>query len=213
VKKLAKAAKGQMLVILGPDGSGKSTLAKEIVKLGNSNDRFSDVEVFHFRPFRGASLGSVVSGGSRIVNGGRPYVAPPRSLAGSLIKIFYYMFEFIFGYVINVRPLLNMNKLVIFDRYFLDFGLDPKRFRIKLPSRMVFFLNWFIPQPDMYLFLVGDAGVLAERKGELSLEETALLTQRYACVGARYGLIIDTTDTTLAETVKKIAEPLTFNLS
>jgi len=203
--------KGKMLAILGPDGSGKTTISNELTRLVHENVFFCGVETFHFRTFRGSSLGSVMSDGSGVISGGRPYGAQPRSSLGSAIKLLYYLFEYNIGYLKNIRPLIRENKLVIFDRYFLDFALDPSRARIRLPKGIITFLNKFIPQPDLYVFLVGDPMQLAKRKGELTTEETSALIQGYTCAGKKLGLVLDTMSGTPSEMAEKIFIYLTFN--
>jgi hypothetical protein len=59
----------------------------------------------------------------------------------------------------------------IFDRYAYDIMLDPKRFRIKLPSWIIRLVMECMPRPDLILCLGADAAAIHQRKPELPLEE------------------------------------------
>lgn len=209
---LIRPKQGKVLVMLGPDGSGKSSISEELIELNHASN-FSGVEIFHFRPFRNPSIGSLVTSGKGVVAGGRPYVSKPRSLFGSFIKLLYYVIEYNYGYFVNIYPLLHQNKLVIFDRHFLDLGLDPERARMKLPDGLVEFFNKFIPQPDLFVFLVGDAQILSSRKDELTIEETETLLGRYSGVAERLGVKFDTTNTPPSKTAERILAVLLHNSS
>jgi thymidylate kinase len=61
---------------------------------------------------------------------------------------------------------------LIFDRYFYDLLVDPKRFRYRGPSWLIRCIGRAIPKPDLVILLNTSPGVLQARKQELSYEES-----------------------------------------
>ena len=68
--------------------------------------------------------------------------------------------------------LKNRNvSVLIFDRYFYDYIIDPVRCRIDLPKRLLEWWRLIIPEPDLVLCLGADPGIIHVRKPELPLDE------------------------------------------
>jgi hypothetical protein len=61
--------------------------------------------------------------------------------------------------------------LVVFERYYYDFLVDTRRFRLAIPSWLPVFFLPFVPKGDILFVLSGPAEVLYERKQEIPLEE------------------------------------------
>ena len=59
----------------------------------------------------------------------------------------------------------------MFDRYYYDYLIDPKRGKIKLPRWLLKLGQFFIPEPDMILCLGTNAESIHRRKPELTLIE------------------------------------------
>ena len=83
--------------------------------------------------------------------------------------------------------------MVIFDRYFLDLLIDPKRARIKGFENLLKFFYRLIPQPDISIFLVGDGDEVNARKPELGVQEINELCELYSFYSVTFGDLIDTT--------------------
>jgi thymidylate kinase len=77
------------------------------------------------------------------------------------------------GYVVKVRPQLAQGKLILFDRYFPDCLIDPKRYR--LPAScvgMAGVVAKLLPKPDLSVVLDAPATVLQQRKCEVTPAES-----------------------------------------
>ena len=161
---------GLFVAVLGPDGSGKSTL---IEQLGEKiMGAFRRKAVFHFAPrlFRRQRDGSPVT---------NPHGKLPRTWFGSLLKLLYYWLDYTLGYWLKIRPLLVRSTLVLFDRYYDDLLIDPRRYRYGGPMWAIRLLRWLIPRPDIFLVLDVPKERLLERKQEVSPEELERQVRAY----------------------------------
>lgn len=153
---------GLFVVVLGPDGAGKSTLIEHLKT--NLARAFRRTNCFHLMPSllrRRNDSGPVTA----------PHGKPPRSKLVSLLKLVYYFLDYAFGYWVKVRPKLVKSTLVLFDRYYDDLLVDPKRYRYGGPMWLVKWLQRLIPQPDLYFVLDVPVEKLRERKQEVEPEE------------------------------------------
>jgi len=121
---------GAFVAVLGTDGSGKSTII-EAIQPPLENAFHSPVHYRHMRP---NLLPSIARLFGRPVSGGpvtEPHASKPSGFWGSLLRLFYYSLDYTFGYWIAVWPLMAKKPcLFIFDRYFQDYYIDPRRGRI-----------------------------------------------------------------------------------
>ncbi len=155
---------GLWVAFFGPDGAGKSAVI-ERVKLALSPS-FSAIRQFHLRAGFGRARGFSPPVTS-------PHANPPRGLAISLLKLLYLAADYWLGYFFFVRPALAAGGLVLFDRYYYDMLVDPRRYRLP-PSvlRVAEMISWIIPQPDTLIVVDVPAEVLQRRKPEVTLEES-----------------------------------------
>ena len=101
-----------------------------------------------------------------------PHELKSSGIIGSLLRLFYYSFDYIFGYVIKVYPVIvKKSSIWIFDRYYYDYMIDPKRARLSLPSWIINSMNLLIPKPDLILCFGANPKVIFDRKPELPLAE------------------------------------------
>ena len=153
---------GMMVAVLGADGSGKSALI-ELLR----NDwapAFRRVRYAHLRP----RLLSRRAGASVTVTD--PHGRKPRGALASTLKLGWFVFDFVAGYALRIRPWMARSSLVIFDRYFDDLYLDPKRYRYGARLDRVVAAARYVPRPQLWLVLDASADTLQARKQEVSRE-------------------------------------------
>jgi serine acetyltransferase/thymidylate kinase len=114
-----------------------------------------------------------------------PYAQPPRGRLTSSLKIFYFLFSYVFTYLSSVRIFLIKSTLVVFDRYYHDILADPKRYRYGGPLWLVRWVSKMIPGPDLWIFLDAPAGVLQARKQEVSAEDSKRQREAYLDLAKR----------------------------
>ena len=167
-----KQPKGLFIVFLGSDGSGKSSVIKDLTL--SVSPAFRNTKVFHFRP-------NLLNRKQDIQNGIpiNPHEYKPRNILLSVMKLFYYYFDFLFGYFLKIKPGLIRSNLIIFDRYFNDIIIDNMRYRYKGPKWIVKVLNRLIPKPDMFFLLDAPESIIHSRKQELSISELKKQRERF----------------------------------
>jgi len=178
---------GVWIALLGPDGCGKSSVIEQL-KL-RFNNAFSAVDVLHLRPHVKLSIKKDTVN----VSVDDPHGQDARSSLSSVIKIMYFFFDYTVGYFIKVRPLLQKNKLVIFDRYYDDILVDPKRYRYGGKMWFARLIGHFIPKPNLMILLNAPADIIQGRKQEVSFDETERQTKAYYNLihGMKDGVVIN----------------------
>ena len=164
---------GILVVVLGPDGVGKSTLVAELIE--NLRPVFRRYQTFHWRPqfiARQKQSGSAATA---------PYAEPVRNTLDSVARLFVFFLDYWLGYLFLLRPFLARTGLIVFDRYFHDIFIDPRRYRYGGPLWLARLLAPLVPPPDL-LFLVLDAeeDVILGRKQEIAPDDLHRLRAAYA---------------------------------
>ncbi|MCF6237092.1 MAG: hypothetical protein L3J70_12095 [Gammaproteobacteria bacterium] len=163
---------GTVITILGVDGAGKSTIIDAIKPALNAATHNATF-VKHLRPELLPPLARLK--GKRNIHVGPvtdPHGSTPSGVLGSIVRIVYLSLDYHLGYWLKVRPQIAKRPAVfIFDRYAYDITLDPRRFRISLPGKVIRWFTRFVPKPDLIFCLYGCPVVLTARKKELPLEE------------------------------------------
>ena len=111
----------------------------------------------------------------------------------SLIYFTYHYLPFIWGWWRSVKPVLFKNGLVIIDRYYYDFFVDLRRYRLHLPQWIVKLGFVFVKKPDLVFCLDAEPEILQARKKEVSFEECSRQREAYRELTSRLpnGHVID----------------------
>ena len=163
------------IAILGTDGAGKTTVINAVKgKLGQNGSCRIFYE--HMRPnwlpALGVATGQREKGDGVIVTD--PHALKPSGFVGSVVRLAYYWLDYSLGYWIKTRPILKTSgQICIFDRYYYDLMIDPRRMRIELPSWILRFAFIWVPKPNLVICLGADPQVLYARKPETSLAEVS----------------------------------------
>jgi len=175
---------GLHIVFLGPDGSGKSSIIDRIVP--DLAPAFRKTAYFHLRP----GLGIKKNDGKPVVD---PHGQHPRSVIASVSKVIYFGFDYVVGWWLTVWPKSVRSTLVVFDRYYHDMLVDPKRYRYGGPMWLARCVGKLIPKPDIWILLDAPPEVLQERKQEVPFEETARQRMEYLKLvkSMENGIVID----------------------
>lgn len=186
INKKKRITKGICIAFLGPDGSGKTTI---INSLGaDLKNKFNEIHYFHFRPFFLSK--------SNIKNelNSNPHGHDNRSLILSTLKIIYFYLDYILGFYFKISHLKNNGNLILFDRYFNDLLIDPRRYRYGGSLKLARMINKFIPSPDLYILLDASVKKIQNRKNEVSLKEILRQKKEYIefCSKNRNSIVIKT---------------------
>jgi hypothetical protein len=161
MSKEPREARGAVLSVVGPDGVGKSTLIDALVA-GELKDyrimRIRNVGMLPRRTVPGAPVTE-------------PHKDPVYSTPLSLAKLAYVFVDYLAGWFLRLRPFVRRGGWVVLERGWWDMAVDPTRYRLKIPVRLMFGLGRLLPKPDVLLVLEASAATVRERKQELSLEE------------------------------------------
>jgi thymidylate kinase len=173
LKRISKPG-GLVIALLGTDGAGKSTIISSLGPIFVRATHGAYI-VKHLRPgflpplarFRGIK----VEQDTPVVN---PHGSSQSGIFGSIARIVYLTLDYMAGYWAVVWPKLAKvpSAIVLFDRYAFDMLIDPKRFRIKLPHKLVALFVSLAPRPDITFCLYAPAELIHSRKKEMPLEET-----------------------------------------
>lgn len=158
---------GLFIAVLGPDGAGKSTLIDKLEQ--KLSGAFRNSVKFHLRP---GIIGKKEEG-NPVTD---PHGNPPRSYLMSILKIGYYLTDYILGYLFKLYPKLVRSTMIVFDRYYDDILVDSARYRYGGPSILAELIHYFIPKPDLILTLDVSEEMILTRKQEVGKEE--LIRQR-----------------------------------
>lgn len=178
-----------MVAVAGPDGVGKTTfiehLRKEMARVMVKDEEVIVVE--HFRPNVLPNIKKLLAGrkyDDKREEFGKPHRAAAAGRASSLVRLTYYWCDYVLGYWLFIRRKCAQHHVVIFDRYFYDFIVDPRRSRIDLPLWVRKIFLRLTPQPDLVFFLDCDADIVFARKQELTRDEIARQLGEYRAMAA-----------------------------
>lgn len=161
----------RFIVILGPDGSGKSSVMNAVSD-GLKKEGY-ETHTFHLR-VRLRKDSDVAQVPVVDPHGTRPY-----GQWLSTIKVFYLILYYWWGHFFKVRPLLKRNAVVMFDRYYHDMLVDPKRYRYGGSMWLARLAGKLIPRPGLWILLDASPEILQSRKQEVSFAEMVRQRNEY----------------------------------
>lgn len=165
---------GLTVVLCGADGCGKSTIARAVVD--GLDCTFSRLKGrhFHWKP-------PVFSARRRAARGPAtdPHGQPVRNRLASFCYFLFHWLEFFLGSHLVLRPATFRGGLVLIDRYYYDFFVDQRRYRLQVPQSLVRLGYAFLKKPDLVILLDALAEVLQSRKQEVPLAETERQCRAY----------------------------------
>ncbi len=166
----AASRKGAFIVLAGLDGSGKTTLARNLALLATRDKIFAGMRYFHWLPSLKESFEFPLpeSGNQpRHTKSAGGVVAAILS-AARLVKN---LLRTRLAFWLWLRPKLRRGYLVLVDRYFYNYHLDPASVKYSGPKWLLAFAGKLFPQPDALIRLRAPTEVLLRRKQELSAAE------------------------------------------
>ncbi len=175
---------GISIVFFGPDGCGKTSVAdglqKQLLKTFYPERSIH----CHWKPLPQQDGAAPTED---------PHAIPPRNIALSLIYFIYHYLPFLWGWWRYIKPVLFKNGLAIIDRYYYDFFVDQRRYRLALPGWIIWLGFVFVKKPDLVFCLDADPEILQARKKEVSFEECKRQREAYRDLASslRNGHVID----------------------
>lgn len=178
---------GLMVAFLGTDGSGKSTIMAEIER--DLGPAFWGGKQYHKRPLSSPFRWTkryrirpprVEKPEKATASGFNPHALPSRGAAYSLAKLVFWWIDFtVLGYLVEIFPRLTRLSLLLFDRYFQDLLVDPRRYHYGGSMGLARLVGRLVPQPHLIFLLDAPPEVLRARKQELPLTEVARQREAY----------------------------------
>ncbi|HEX5234685.1 MAG TPA: hypothetical protein VFW25_05065 [Silvibacterium sp.] len=197
---------GGWIAFIGPDGCGKSSVIDAVV--ADFTPAFQKIVRFHLRPK------SLPARGNSEVPVTDPHGQPVRGGLFSIAKMFYLFADYWLGYLNGVRKETVRTRLVVFDRYFYDILVDPKRVLYGGPRWLPKVVARLLPRPEMVLLLNALPEVLWSRKQEVRYEEVVRQQRAYLEVARGIGnaVVIDAARP-LTEVVGQVREAILTHFS
>ncbi len=165
---------GRAVVLCGPDGCGKSTIGPGVIAGLSTTFSPDKGEQFHWKP----AVFSTRRQASRKPTTD-PHSQQPRNVLVSMVYFKIHWLEFFLGWFLRVRPRLFRGGLVLIDRWYYDFFVDQRRYRLQVPKILVQLGLRLLPKPDLVVLLDVPPEILRQRKQEVPEAETRRQRQAY----------------------------------
>jgi thymidylate kinase len=186
---------GYCIAFMGVDGSGKSTIIDNITPV--LEDAFHNAIYYeHMRPNKLSSIAKLTGRRANFNSSvDDPHGSSVSGFGLSVLRWAYYMLDYTFGFYLKVWPKKSIRSCVwLFDRYYYDYLIDPKRSRINLPTWIFKLGQSIIPKPDLIICLGTSPLIIHQRKPELTLKEVKrqVLALKKFSIDNEYAVWIDT---------------------
>lgn len=195
------------IAFLGADGSGKSTIIDAVMK--HLEVMGIEVSYHHWRPV----IGDKKADNTPVTD---PHALPARGVISSWLRVVALTGIWWRSYFKQFAKLRKKRKFIIFDRFYEDLLVDPRRYRYGGGKVFAAFFFSFMPKPDLVMLLDADAEVLYARKPEVALERLRKIVTGYRSYikTAKNGVLINSdqaVERVIAETIAKIDDLLEVN--
>ena len=197
--------KPKKVAFLGPDGAGKSTILENTIT--ESAGGFGKIKYIHLKFSIARDLRQKPQ--IKVV---KPHSNPPYGYTKSCIKYCYLIAQYLLGLIyLNLR--YCKKDLIVFDRYYYDVLVDPKRFRLQEIKFLAILLKIIIPQPNVVLLITClDPDLIYNRKQDLTLSEINRQLISYAKFKGSSILNIINQDKSVDQITKEVQEKLIDHL-
>ena len=164
----------------GVDGAGKTTvltLVKEslltrghkVVELRSRPSLLPILSAFKYGKVRAEQVAS-----DRL-----PRQGGNTSKIGSYLRFLYYLADYTLGQVYIYFKYTRRGYFIVYDRFYYDYIIDPKRANLVIHEAVARFFLRFIREPDLNIFLHAPPEIILKRKKELDFETISFLTEQY----------------------------------
>jgi hypothetical protein len=182
VRRLARPT-GLAVCLAGPDGVGKSTLTQGLLAVTGGP--------FHTRVRLGQRRGFFRKPGELLgrpqADANRPHNRRPSNLLGSTARLGYMWLDALVGWLPKIGVARRRTTLVVLERPFVDFAIDPRRYRLSTPPALARALARLLPRPDLVLVLTAPARAVHRRKPELAVDELQRQLEAWRAEAERRG--------------------------
>lgn len=167
----ARKPTGAWIAFIGPDGCGKSAVIDAVAS--EFTPAFQKIEKYHLRP---KALPASMGGDVPVTD---PHGKAARGWLLSTMKLLYLFADYWIGYPQSIWAATLRTRLLLFDRYFYDVVVDPRRVRYGGPRWLPGFLMRLLPRPEKVILLNAPPNVLWSRKQEVSYDEVVRQQQEF----------------------------------
>jgi len=194
--------KNLILSFLGTDGAGKSSQIELLLK-SDFIKIYSKIYHYHFfKKFKYT----------------KKKVLPYNKSYGyffSILKIIYIYFKFLIFYINISIFRFKKKKLIIIDRSYHDFIIDPERYGVIHFKFLIKFLFNFLPNPDIIFLFSAPSKIIMKRSNELEKKILRENLKKYKKFAKKFKntIVIDTSKTKIKihkYLLKKIKSYISF---
>ena len=164
----------------GVDGAGKTTILKAVKK--DLSDQGYKVVELRSRPSILPILSSFKYGKKQAEYNATvslPRTGKNKSKISSILRFLYYLSDYVFGQIFVYYRYTRRGYVILYDRFYFDYIIDPKRANLVLSSSFTRFFLRFVNTPDLNVFLYAPPDVILARKKELDHPTIQSLTHGY----------------------------------
>jgi thymidylate kinase len=176
---------GMVITFTGPDGSGKTTMMDFAVEQISKKYRRRVILRRH-RPSLLPLLSQLLGKKQEDAAIHTPHAGTNKSVLGSYLRFAWYFLDYTIGqWYLYFRYVLP-GSIVVYDRYYYDLIVDPRRTNLALSGALPRMLQWCIKRPDLNVLLLGDPETIYARKPELPVAEIRRMNAAYKALFERY---------------------------